>query len=284
MRKIWMAMPLAVVLLLLGGTNSAKAGSYTFDFTGLAPATSSMTAAQDTAAVQTYMSGVLGCTGCSVTVSGAVADQTYNGDGHVVGPGGVSLTLGNTNNATSNTGPVGSTDTFIANTSDSKTQISSQITLTFKGLTVTAVSFDYEIFPDGSCTTLTASGCGGSPNGVGIYPNQPDLKFEAGTNTNGIDPVVSLFGTNGVQDGVAPGGGNGTSLYSPNSGASKELAPQYIGHWSGSLNNVTELDFIDWPATIGIDNLTITTPEPSMFLLLGIGLSGLFLPKKRHTA
>jgi hypothetical protein len=37
--------------------------------------------------------------------------------------------------------------------------------------------------------------------------------------------------------------------------SSAELAPQAIGSWSGSLTGATELDFLDWPATIGIDNL-----------------------------
>ena len=40
---------------------------------------------------------------------------------------------------------------------------------------------------------------------------------------------------------------------------------------------VTELDFVDWPAAIGIDNLTINTPdahmpEPASLVLFGTGL------------
>ena len=65
--------------------------------------------------IQSYMNSVLtyaGCTGCTVTVltgtltngntAGAVADQTYNGDNNVIGPGtgSKSLTLGDTNGAT----------------------------------------------------------------------------------------------------------------------------------------------------------------------------------------
>ena len=42
-------------------------------------------------------------------------------------------------------------DTFIANTSDSSQQIANQITMKFTGLVLNGtVSFDYEIFPDGS--------------------------------------------------------------------------------------------------------------------------------------
>ena len=51
--------------------------------------------------IQNYMDQVLtasGCAGCTVSVTGAAADQTYNGEGYVVGPGGKSLTLGTSNN------------------------------------------------------------------------------------------------------------------------------------------------------------------------------------------
>jgi len=85
---------LLAAAVFLSGSISAYATSVNFSFdtqtingntiTGLS---SGATAAQ----IQAYMNAVLsaaGCTGCSVTVlSGAVADQTYNGGGHVTGPG-----------------------------------------------------------------------------------------------------------------------------------------------------------------------------------------------------
>lgn len=281
---------LVIALFLCAGV-SAYAGSVDFTFdtqtingTTITGLSSGATSAQ----IQTYMNQVLaasGCTGCSVTVLvngsliGAVADQTYTGDGHVTGPGtgSNSLTLGDSNGATaSNTTSTldSSHDTFIANTSDGSTQVSQQITLQFSGITgLTTDSFDYEVFPDGSCTQLNAANCGGRANGNGIYPNQPDLDFEAGNNTNGTDPLVQAF------YGVTPGTTNGTATHSPNSGGtSAELAPQAIGTWTGSLTGDTELDFVDWPATIGIDNLVISgshinagpnVPEPASIALLG---------------
>ncbi len=268
--------------------------------------------------IQSYMNSVLtyaGCTGCTVTVltgtltngntAGAVADQTYNGDNNVIGPGtgSKSLTLGDTNGATqSNTNSTvnSSYDTFIANTNDSSGQISQQITIQFSGFTglgLTVNSFDYEIFPDATCTSLTNSSlCGGTG-----FPNKPDLMLEAGNNTNGTDSLVSSFGTGGVQYGVSPGSANFNSTSAPcsasgtcdghSSGDSTVNSPQYIGTWTAGISNVTELDFIDWPATIGLDNINITwdapgssVPEPVSVILLGTAVAGLVLRKKFRKA
>jgi PEP-CTERM motif len=261
--------------LVLLASPAVKADTFTFNFNSLA---SGATSSQ----IASYMDGVIGCGSC-VTVTGAVADKTYNGDGHVTGPGtgSTSLTLGTSNGATASNSnsSVGATDTFIANTSDSSSQIANEITIKFTGLTISSTSFDYEIFPDGTCPQLTTSSCGGKPVG-GIYPNQPDFEFAVGAGNT----AVTAFGTNGKQYGVTPGTTNGNAVHSPNSGSDDELAPQYIGTFSGSLNNVSQLDFIDWPATIGVDNLVITTstPEPGTLLLLGSGLAGLsYLKRKR---
>ena len=255
-------------------------------------------------AIQTYMNAVLsasGCSGCSAQVLasgsiGAVADQTWNGDGAVTGPGTgnnagkTSLTLGDSTGSytagSTTTSTIGATDTFIANTSDGGgthngapggTTTTSQITILFKGITGLAIkSFDYEIFPDISCPQLTSSACGGAstttPSG---FANQPDLEFAAGNNTTGT--VGSVAGDDTIQNtyyGVKPGTTNGNAVNSPSSGhSSSELAPQLIGTWTGSLTGVSELDFVDWPATIGIDNLNISfstpVPEPASIVLLG---------------
>jgi len=177
----------------------------------------------------------------------------------------------------------GSYDTFISNTNDSGSQLSQQITLQFKNITgLTVNSFDSEVFPDVSCSQLDSTHCGGSQSG-GHYPNQPDLIFEAGNNTNGSDPTVATFW------GVTPGTTNGTATHSPLSGSSStEKAPQAIGTWSGSLTGVSELDFVDWPATIGMDNLNVSfyvpNPEPAsvfLFATAAVGAGLLFRKRAR---
>ncbi|HKW98624.1 MAG TPA: PEP-CTERM sorting domain-containing protein [Bryobacteraceae bacterium] len=265
---------LAVVLLAGAAVAPARADQITFDFNSLASGAPASGGVGTNASIQNYMNNLLathGCPGCSVKVTGAVADRTYSGEGHVVGPLSnghyKSLTLGTSDGATDNSGTLNAGyDTFIANTNDSSHQISNQITLKFSGFAINGpVSFDFEIFPDGSAQ------------------QPPDFEFEAGNNSNGSDPHVLGFGVNGIQYGVAPSThGNGTRTHSPNSGSGVEASKQWIGHWSGSLNNVTELDFIDWPPTVAIDNLTVSrVPEPGGFLLLGTALGALGFLRKR---
>ena len=275
------------LVLLFGVAAVASAGSFTFNFNSLTPG-------QSDASMSSTLTSLLvgaGCTGCSVSITGAYADTTYNADGNTTGPGSsglypapTSLTLGDSNGATasnSNSTVSGSYDTFLATTNQSNTANSDdQITMTFSGFTINgAVSFDYEIFPDINCTALTRSGCGGAANGQGIYPDQPDFKFA----TNNNSDVFTTYG-------VAPGTTNGSALYSPNSfyanSSYVETAPQYIGTWSGTHSNTSTLDFVDWPATIGVDNLSISwnspdpVPDPSSIFLLGTVAAGIVLRKK----
>lgn len=199
-----------------------------------------------------------------------------------------SLTLGNTDGATvvnSNSSVNQTYDTFIANTNDASQSISSQITMKFTGLTIGNVSFDYEIFPDGTCPSM--SNCGGSG-----HANLPSLEFMAGP-LNSTAPVTAFGSSSGTQFAVTPNTSPLNTNNSPNS--NNEAAPQYIGV-SGNLtlgSNVAELAFVDWPATIGVDNLkltyttTVTTqatvPEPSsLILLVTTGLGCLFFKKKQQ--
>ena len=96
---------------------------------------------------------------------------------------------------------------------------------------------------------------------------------------------VSIFKKFGVDPGTAstfPNSrcGTGTSTNQcPGSGSRAEDAPQLTGTWTGNINIGAgqTLAFIDWPAAMGIDRLTVTTrvPLPGALSLFGIGLMAL---------
>jgi hypothetical protein len=245
-------------LALLCAAKPAKAGTVTVDFGSLSDGASD-------SQIQTFMRNMLLPMGASVTVTGAAASSSYNGDGHVTGPnpGTNSLTLAQLD-------PAGN-GTFIQNDTGHS---SNEIKMVFSGLTISSISFDFEIFPDGTCPSL--SNCGGSG-----HPNLPDLTLVS----NGSNQVIEY-------DGVVPGqlGSYNTAyIHSPASGSSaNELAPQLIGS-SGVLNlpaGTTELEFEDWPATIAINDLVInppdSVPEPPTTALLASGLIGLIAALRRR--
>ena len=138
-------------LAFLGAAAPAQAGTITFDYGSLANGASN-------SQIQTFMNSLLPA-GTSVTLTGAVASNNYNGDGHVTGPGNgaSSFTLAQLDPANHGT--------FIQNDTGHS---SNEIKMVFSGLTVSSISFDFEIFPDGTCPSL--SNCGGSG-----HPNLPDL-------------------------------------------------------------------------------------------------------------
>ena len=256
----------AGIIALLGSAVSARA-DYVFNFNSPSLHLSN---SDQSAAIATYMEGIIGCSNCVTVSAGVAVAQQYNADGNVVGPNGVALDLGNTDGATNNSGPVGSygSDYYISNMATNANgsgdnQLSQGIVITFThGFSLTGTfSFDYEIFPDITCQVLNSSNCGALQSN-GHYLNQPDLDFTA----NGSTPVSTTFW------GVTPGTTNGTSVKSADS--SNELAPQLIGTWSGTLTGATSLSFMDWPAAIGVDNLKLATPEPRGYALL---LGGLML-------
>lgn len=271
---------LAGAFLLMGSAGSAQA-NYTWSFDGTVGGISLSPSSSDQSTnIAQWMDKVIGGSCATllncVTVSGVggsggvAVDTTYAGDGHVVGPGGVPLTLGNSNNATNNSAtPSGTYDNFLSNTTNGASQLSTGILITFsQGISLTGTfTVDYEIFPDGTCAVVYSSANPTACGGVG-NPNLPDLSFSA----NGSTPVsTTLFGATPANPGP-----NGNSTASSAMGA--ETAPQWIGTYTTTLHGATSLQFLDWPATIGIDNLKlVTTPEPrgEAFLLGALGLAAL---------
>ncbi len=282
------------VTFTLGSAVVANADTMTFNFNTLADGASN-------SSIQTYMQGVVTAnSGGNVTVAGAVAEQNYNGDNHVVGNhfynGAISTntnkpvysnTLGTSDGATAaligqRTPGQGYYDTFIVNNNIGSTPHSDKITITFTlpvGATITSVSFDLEIFPNASCTS--ASHC----NPV------PDFTFKTDGSTK--YSINAALPTSGLT--------NDSPL------SNSETAYQYLGI-SGlidinDINNLTMFEFIDWPAEIGIDNFIVNynppggggggdgplpgpqnqVPEPSSLMLLGFGVIGLRSMISRRT-
>lgn len=259
---------LAGTLAVAALAPAAVAGSVTFAYGSL---NNNATDAQ----VQSFMNSALGSNG-SVTVTGAVGSNSYNAAGHVTGPG----SRGNYNSFTLANLDSAGNGTFIQNDTGNSYN---DILMSFKGLTISSVSFDLEIFPDQSCTSLSGNNCGGRGN-----PNLPDLTLLANGSQveqwNGLVPV-----TGGASNGIAAS----TYPHSPASGFEDEEAPQLLGS-SGLLTlpaNTATLDFQDWPATIAINNVVInfskdppSVPEPGTVALLGSALVGFALFRRRRRA
>jgi hypothetical protein len=286
-------------LVTFGVSASADAGPITFTFDSTSsPTCSGLSATNGPTQIQNYMNCVLGGTYVTSVSSGAVVSKGagsgtsgttvasgYTGDGHAVGVTGSnqSLTLGNTNNATLDGSPLtaGPADAFIMNNAlanSSYTYFSFQFGNGFTIAAGSTISFDYQIFPDGTCTALTSASCGGSG-----MPNRPDFKFYINGTQAGTTRLGDTPGTGGTYT-------DSPASYSTNA----ELAPQELGVFTYTVGSALVnplLSFVDWPATIGIDNLKVYTPdapppvpEPLTLTLVGLGMAGLRTYRRRTVA
>lgn len=253
-------MMVAGVAGMLGGTTPALA--FMVDFNGVANSSNS--------SVQTYLNNLLG--NGFVTVYGATATQTYNGDGFVnkvpSGPyAGQYMTLGYTDGATSPTdyaapySHLHSTqvlDKFITNAGGGPqtphtawgSNGDDKIVFVFRD-PIYSISFDWEIFPNGNCNQCAPGSS-----------NYPDFSLRAGVQGSATytNYAASLFPVS------APNG-----------------YPQGLGHFSTTFaTGVTRLEFVDWPVMIGIDNLDPNrVPEPGALSLIGLALASLALIRRR---
>ena len=203
--------------------------------------------------------------------------QEYNADGNVVGPTGTSLDSRRQQDAANNwvTPSAYGSDNYISNMATNANgtgddQLSQGITITLsKGYSFTGTfSFDYEIFPDISCTAAE------------FHPLRHLQLYDRASmpisRTWISRPMAALRAHHILGHNAIIHGTDGSSVKSPDS--NNELAPQCIGE-SGNftLTGATVLSFQDWPAAIGVDNLklvTTTTPEPRGYAFI---LGGLML-------
>jgi hypothetical protein len=226
--------------------------------------TDGLSGAANSTAITTYMNAVLTGSGSTAAVTGAIATLNYNADGFEFGQ-----TLGTSDGATSYsdaTHPsLATPDEFIMNNNFPVLggPASDYIQIVFSNLALGAVSFDWEIFPYNSCSSTY---CATHPYNAISNPNFPDMEF--------------------LVDGVQ----QGTTFYGQ---IISGHLPQDVGHSEFTLNlsaGTHTLRFVDWPAEIGIDNLSIetclstdrncilrTVPEPSPLPLAGLALALLAL-------
>lgn len=216
-----------------------------------------------------------GITGETVTISGAIADSSYTADGNVVGTvnssGAVtSYTLANYTNG----------NTFLQNNSEGN-PASNLITVTFSTplpTTISAVSFNYEIFPDISCTDLNNGGrdCGG--NGHNGYPDLPSLSV-----TDNAANTATIFQRYAVVPGTSLGtvqascsGVTGQTNCGGGGSSSSTVATTYTQTYSGTVASSAAGDVTDHSETSGavVDHGQLQTSDPELAPQL-LGTSGI---------
>jgi hypothetical protein len=281
---------------------AAQAGDIPFSFNtpSLYGSTSDPDASSsldNSAAVQTYMDGLLHATNASwnVTVSGAQSSGSptnsgYTADGHVVCAG-----FGNSHKNCSTPDTLSTIyDTpFLMASGATNIGGDPAITMAFTGgAAVTSLSFAYEIFPTINCSN-GGSGCDDPTfqfimtSGASTVENVTMDAVEPSTSTVQCTQAAgaTITGSSHTITGSVPG------EYSPTSGSSMETANQCIGtmtfNFSTPVVNPT-LEFVDWPPTIGITDLAWGTPgavpEPAAILLFGAGLLGMEMFRRRRRA
>jgi len=270
---------LLAICMTAGVAQADNSVTFGFDALTLSNGTSNCTAgvvnsncSANNATVQSYMTTTLnGAPGAgkSVVLTGAEGTNSWNGENHVI------LSTGTLAGSTGKT--------FVVNNNGrlngpAASDPGSNDFMVFSGMQVTSVKFMLEIFPDANCAS------------TGTCTEVGDFELWAGTSSlSNIHTWTSKDPTNGNTTCQASAGSSCETAY--------QLAPQWstdTGNATGvwALSNVSTLDFIDWPPTIGIQNLIVTyttpggqqgTPEPNSLLLLGMGLSGLAALRYRQS-
>ncbi|GAC1418027.1 MAG: hypothetical protein NVSMB6_20170 [Burkholderiaceae bacterium] len=228
---------------------------------------SGLGATANSAEISRYMTATLhnaGYQNSSVDVKGAIGTATYVGEGYVWGD-----SLGTKDGAVFNPKTAAHSpvmpkgrDGFIMNNNFGLygEKVSPFFKMNFTNFVIDTVSYDWEIFPDSTCPTSRCS----------------------------VLPDMTLFAS-----GTKINSSNGEQIIAANETAQRFNAANYAPQNMGTLSNIAVdgavgLRFNDWPAEIGIDNLTITghaVPEPATLPLLAGGLLGLgWVARRRKNA
>jgi hypothetical protein len=257
----------AVVLAIAGATSVTVAQAaaiptapitFTLDFNDLALQYSTVStpgyglgSVATSANIGSYLSNKLSTlTGTSATVSvvGALATKTYNGEGHVAGN-----TLG--------------PDTFLLNNNFGLTPANGTATTTggakfdafslaFSNFHVTSIRFDYEIFPSATCQK-------GNLTCVSDFSFSTDKSLSVGTTPLWYKAVHS----SSTQDAQAIG----TTSLIDTDGAQKLI----FSDWPAEIG-------IDNLVITGYCDPSENVPEPATLAMLGLGLVGVAGSRRRQ--